>query len=379
MSKTIILFLSLVILSLEQNANPTIYLASDSTVREYADQVFIGGWGMYLPYFLKDNVKVSNAANGGRSSRSFINEGRLYDIGDCTVKFTQNNGKSIGSVIKPGDYLFVEFAHNDDCTSLPAMYIKIYDRCVETGEPDENGIYPTEEAVKVSNSEIPQEFLDLATDAEKKSAYEVTKSYGASYYGYKSGTYKWYIKQYIDLARSKGAIPVVVTPVSRKVFKDDGTINSGKGLFGENFAFVEAARQIAKEEDCLLLDLHKLTMEMLETATPDFADFFMALKPNELKGNWPNDYDADYLNEAKGFTAVDSTHYNKYGAYLCAAFIADSILEAKGEKHNGDKESFTFVDSILTSPKKHIDPSGKLSKDALQKVKELFKNVNPII
>ena len=55
---------------------PVIYLAGDSTVKSYEDNQFIGGWGQFLEYFL-DGVTVVNAAQGGRSARSFINEGRL--------------------------------------------------------------------------------------------------------------------------------------------------------------------------------------------------------------------------------------------------------------------------------------------------------------
>ena len=52
-----------------------IFLAGDSTVKTYKDAQFIGGWGQFLDLFL-DDLEVINCANGGRSSRSVINEGR---------------------------------------------------------------------------------------------------------------------------------------------------------------------------------------------------------------------------------------------------------------------------------------------------------------
>ena len=60
----------------ETNKPTTIYLAGDSTVKTYENEQYIAGWGQYLDLFLGDDVKVVNAAQGGRSSRSFINEGR---------------------------------------------------------------------------------------------------------------------------------------------------------------------------------------------------------------------------------------------------------------------------------------------------------------
>ena len=92
----------------------TIYLAGDSTVQGYADDQYIAGWGQYLDLFLEDNITVVNCAKGGRSSRSFINEGRLWDIDNSSFNFTfsENNGNSIEDVIKEGDYLYpIIFLH----------------------------------------------------------------------------------------------------------------------------------------------------------------------------------------------------------------------------------------------------------------------------
>ena len=97
---------------------PTIYLAGDSTVKTYEDSQYIGGWGQFFDTFLNENIEVINCAQGGRSARSFINEGRLININDSEFKysFSQNDGKSIEDCIKSGDYLFIQFGHNDDDT-----------------------------------------------------------------------------------------------------------------------------------------------------------------------------------------------------------------------------------------------------------------------
>ena len=358
----------------DNNKTPTIYLAGDSTVKTYNDSQFIGGWGQYLDLFLDDSIKVVNAANGGRSSRSFINEGRLYDIDDSaySYSFSQNEGKSIESCIKEGDFLFIQFGHNDDNTKISSSYTTIFDRMVPLGEPDEKGIYPVTEGVKTTTSVLPSEYVELASDSEETKALAEIAKYGSTYYAYGSGTYKWYLKQYIDFARSKGAIPVLVTPVARVKFSD-GVIIGGAGLHGENFAYVEAVRQLASEEDCLLIDLFKESKEMLEIASSKYANFLMALKPNDLVGNWPSGYDAAYGNTDAGYTGIEATHYNKYGAYLQAAKVIENILTNKIEttKH----ERFNFTAHILNSPKTYIDPSNLISKNVVGSLESLFAKV----
>ena len=131
--------------TLPDTYSTTIFLAGDSTVKTYDAQQYIGGWGQYLDLFLADNVVVKNCAEGGRSSRSFINEGRLYDRPNATYTFNQNGGNSIGDDIKVGDYLFIQFGHNDDSTKAANTAAE---RMVPLGTPDANGIYPTTPATE---------------------------------------------------------------------------------------------------------------------------------------------------------------------------------------------------------------------------------------
>ena len=89
----------------------TIHVAGDSTVQTYKDNVYPQtGWGQVIGYFFDGaRVKVNNAALGGRSSRTFIEEGRL----DGIMKAAQK-----------GDYLFVQFGHNDRDYSKAARYVE---------------------------------------------------------------------------------------------------------------------------------------------------------------------------------------------------------------------------------------------------------------
>ena len=345
---------------------PVIFLAGDSTVKTYEDGQFIAGWGQFLSYFLGEDVVVKNAAHGGRSSRSFINEGRLYDI-PGVASFSQNGGNSIADDIKAGDYLFIQFGHNDDDSKKASSYASMPDRMTPLGTPDANGIYPTTPGEKVDKTYLPQEFLDNATDAEKSKAEETIAKYGDTYYPYGSGTFKWYLKQYIDFARSVGATPVLVTPVARVKFSGSEIIG-GAGLHGENFAYVEAVRQLAQEEGCLLIDLFADSKQMLETATPTYANFLMALKPNELTGAWPSAYDTAYGNADAGYTGIEGTHYNKYGAYLQAAAVAQAII--------ANASDYTFADKVLTTPTNFVDPSNLMGKNTAAAIEALFTTIN---
>jgi lysophospholipase L1-like esterase len=86
----------------------TLYIAGDSTAaQKYADAAPETGWGMALPFFLRKNLVVANHAVNGRSSKSFVDEGRLDAI--------------LGS-IRPGDVLVVQFAHNDEKSEDPTRY-----------------------------------------------------------------------------------------------------------------------------------------------------------------------------------------------------------------------------------------------------------------
>lgn len=346
---------------------PVIYLAGDSTVKTYEDGQYIGGWGQFLDLFLDSEIIVKNAAHGGRSSRSFINEGRLYDIPGSSYTFSQNGGNSIGDEIQAGDYLFIQFGHNDDASKI-SNYSTIYDRMVPLGEPDANGIYPIVPAEKSPTNVLPEEYTSKATDSEEATALATIAKYGSEYYAYGSGTYKWYLKQYIDFAREKGAIPVLVTPVARVKFNSSGEIIGGAGLHGENFAYVQAVRQLAEEENCLLIDLFQESKLMLETATPEFANYLMALKPNELTGTWPTGYDATYGNVEAGYTGIEATHYNKYGAFLQAAAIADHILQ--------NADDYSFSGYVFANPESYIDPSNLIGKNTVNLLETLCSKVN---
>ena len=87
--------------SLTASAQITVYLAGDSTCANKApDKRPETGWGeMMQQYFDPVKVRIENHAQNGRSTKSFIAEGRWQVIVDK---------------LKKGDYVFVQFGHNDE-------------------------------------------------------------------------------------------------------------------------------------------------------------------------------------------------------------------------------------------------------------------------
>uniref|UniRef100_UPI0026EEF749 rhamnogalacturonan acetylesterase n=1 Tax=Mesonia mobilis TaxID=369791 RepID=UPI0026EEF749 len=92
-----LLFLSLNLLA---QKNPTLYLIGDSTMsdKENPDENPEHGWGQMLPELMNDEITIENHAVNGRSSKSFIGQGRL---------------QTVYEKLKPGDFVIIQFGHND--------------------------------------------------------------------------------------------------------------------------------------------------------------------------------------------------------------------------------------------------------------------------
>lgn len=274
-----------------------VYLAGDSTVKSYGPSRGEGGWGEFIQYYFDSSkVMIVNKSEGGRSSRSFINEGRLKNIMD---------------EIRPGDYLFIQFGHND-CAYDPANRLERY---TPVGIPDANGIYPVTPGTLV---ETPAELI------------KSKPLHGKTYYAHDSGgTFKWFLKQYIDAARSKGAVPVLVTPVSRMYFsgtviRDHHDDNTSRGN-----AYVIAVQQLATVENVLCIDMFGVTKAMYERM---------------------GEAEASKLHFMKNNGSLDKTHYNKYGGFYVGGLMAEEIKKA----------NISISPYVLEKPSQTVSPeSGK--------------------
>ncbi|MFV0540953.1 MAG: rhamnogalacturonan acetylesterase [Aestuariibaculum sp.] len=87
----------------------TIYMIGDSTMsnKKNPETNPEHGWGQVLPQYFTDDVVIDNRAANGRSSKSFIGEGRWDNI----LK-----------TLKKGDYVFIQFGHNDQKIKSPNRY-----------------------------------------------------------------------------------------------------------------------------------------------------------------------------------------------------------------------------------------------------------------
>ncbi|MFM8334065.1 MAG: rhamnogalacturonan acetylesterase [Opitutaceae bacterium] len=88
-------------------AAPKVFLAGDSTMSDKPLDLPERGWGMALGALLDPAVKVDNRAMNGRSTKSFIDEGRW-------AKLTAD--------LSPGDFVIIQFAHNDEKKEDPKRY-----------------------------------------------------------------------------------------------------------------------------------------------------------------------------------------------------------------------------------------------------------------
>lgn len=201
-----------------------IFLAGDSTVKDYSAGAINnsganrseGSWGEFFGDFIdSSNYEVMDYAEGGRSSRTFM-DGTKADDSDRFLD-------KIKAQMVAGDYLFIQFGHNDSSASYTDRYVK-------TGDADADGKYPY-----------------TAPSADKAG----------------DGTFAWYLQQYVDTAKEAGATPVLVTPVSRMYFNSDGTIYSHHG---SNDEYVTITKQVAKDNDILCIDLYTMSKELYEKA-----------------------------------------------------------------------------------------------------------------
>lgn len=190
-----------------QKEKPVFYIIGDSTVRNGSGtgQNQQWGWGSFMTDHVDTaKVTVRNHAIGGRSSRTFINEGR-WD--------------TILNRLKKGDYVIMQFGHNDggplDDTARARGTIKgIGDESKEIFNP-------------------------------KTSKQEVVHTYG------------WYMRKYIQDAKAKGAIPIVCSPIPRNDWKEGKVARSSE-------SYAKWAREVAGQEGALFIDLNDLVAKKYE-------------------------------------------------------------------------------------------------------------------
>lgn len=144
----------------------TVYLCGNSTVVDQSNEPW-ASWGQMIPGFFTASVAVANYAESGETGASFMSRGRL---------------KQLVSKVKQGDYVLIEFGHNDEKEKGPGK---------------------------------------------------------GAYFHYLTN-----LKIFVDEARAKGAYPVLITPTARRQFNDAGTINDTHGEFDDAVRWLAAKENV---------------------------------------------------------------------------------------------------------------------------------------
>ena len=212
-----------------------IFWAGDSTVACNKFNTFPQtGIAQAFDRYTKEDVVIYNHAVNGRSTKSFIDESRLAPIYDEITK---------------GDFLFIQFGHNDEKINDPSRYT------------DPHGEFVTN------------------------------------------------LGKFVNVARNKGAYPLFITSVERRLFDENGKLKPS-----EHTEYVKGMKEAAEKFDVPVVDLFTMSRDFLEKTGDEASKiYYMNLAPGE----------ATWAPEGK----IDNSHLKYEGAMLYAGMIAKGLLK----------------------------------------------------
>ncbi|MBD5300256.1 MAG: rhamnogalacturonan acetylesterase [Bacteroides sp.] len=238
----------------------TVFMVGDSTMadkpldKENQER----GWGQMLPIYLEGAIKVDNHAVNGRSSKSFIDEGRWDKVREQ---------------IRPGDYVIIQFGHNDEKAKSPDRYT------------------------------VPGSTFDAN------------------------------LKKFVNETREKGGTPILMNSIVRRNFPangiaaaqtDDRQKTWKKGL--ENYPaegdtlvdthgdYRIAPRNVAEEMDVVFVDMNALTHELVQGLGRDNSrDLFMWMPVGKY----------EFAPQGR----IDNTHLNVYGGIVVSRLAVNALAE----------------------------------------------------
>ena len=226
-------FLSLFIFMAFTQAGPeeiTVYLIGDSTMSiKDEDKYPETGWGMPFVHFFDSTVTVDNRARNGRSTRTFMEEGRW---------------KPVVENLEKGDWVFIQFGHNDE--------------------------------VQTKRSSTTKE------------------------------EFKKNLEKYVADTKKKNANPVLLTPVARRKFDEQGKV------IGTHDVYAEIVRTVAREQNVPLIDMDVKGQELYRQMGPEYSKLLLLhLAPGEHP-NYPDGKE-------------DDTHFSELGARKVAQIVLAEI------------------------------------------------------
>ena len=188
-----------------EKGKPVVWFTGDSTVKN-TDKDKNGMWGLgSQAYTVFDKKKITcyNAAQAGRSTRTYLNEGRWDKVYNS---------------LEPGDFVFIQFGHNDI-----GGIDKEKERGVIPGTADTCHVYKS----------------------AKDGTYELVYSFG------------WYLKKFIDDVREKGATPILVSLTPRNEWSN-GKIERRNDSYGKWY------RDVVSQTGVEFVDLHNIMADYLD-------------------------------------------------------------------------------------------------------------------
>lgn len=123
--------------------------------------------------------------------------------------------------------------------------------------------------------------------------------------------YQANLKRYIAEVRAIGAVPVLVTSLSRRTFKDGVLVEDLK-------PYVAATKKVGAEEFVTVVDLNAISVGMLRRMTQEEADKFNAVGQEQER-------------QAVGKSGTDRTHLNPYGQKVFGRIVADQVVRTQVE------------------------------------------------
>lgn len=242
----------------------TVHTVGDSTMANQDEETSNKrGWSQMFQQFFNNEITVNNRAKSGASSKSFYKETGYWN--------------SVKTQIKQGDYVFIQFGHNDE----------------------KNGGLDGDEVI-----------ADLESKGESTE--------GIDYRGTTaSGTYREFLRSYVNESRELGATPILLTPICRKYFTGNKIRRNGRHDLGDSFSVSESdhtydyaygTKVVAEELNVPVIDLTTLTKNLYESYGEEACTNLIFCVADD-KGN-----------------VADGTHPSPLGATLIARLCAQEMV-----------------------------------------------------
>ncbi|MGN1376546.1 MAG: pectinesterase family protein [Prevotella sp.] len=309
----------LLVAALPSDAKKKVHTIGDSTMANYPTDGSTDkrGWAQMLQQFFNtDNITINNRGKSGASSKSFYLESAYWP--------TLVTGGS--DAMQAGDYLLIQFAHNDE---------------------KNNG----------ADGDVVKQYYTSIGDTETAAATDYRGTTA-------SGTYKEYLRKYINEAKAMGVTPIVVGPICRKYFTTDGSDirRNGQHDLGDSFTICDGNTLTTGNSVSVSDDTYDYVAQARNVAN-EYDDVpFIDL--TTLTANLYIKYGDAYCT-SNIFCTDDSTHPAALGATLIAREFAQQLKTQATTETDAKKKAIleALAQDVIVSSEITFNPiSGELGK-----------------